>query len=185
MSEFTEHLYRGITGRAPDTEARSVADMVNELRATLGAHPPAGVSRSTWGRLRRDPGRRVTPRIQDALRLAQRRARLSAGRERRLRAPRPGIRYRGWVKISQDARFRTFKIGELTDPSPPAPPIIAGMLGPVLDAWLLGNDDAAEQRFMGPIEARMGGSVYFWDIEYLRLGRLEDAGRVSGHPFSD
>lgn len=148
--------------------------MVAEVQRVYGAMPPEGLSASTWLRLRRDPERRVKPTTVDALRAAQRRVRLAAGRERRLRQPRPGIVVEADVVISNDDRgiVRTFRVGELPDPpSARYGPPISGMLNDVLDAWLLGDDEAAEQRFMEPIQASLGTpAVYFREIDQIRLG---------------
>ena len=169
---FAGALYRGITHRSPVGE-RSVPRMVAEVQDVFGPHAPEGMSASTWRRLRRDPGRNIKPATLDALRAAQRRVRLGVIREQRLRQPRPGIVVQADVVISNDDRgiVRTFRVGELPDPPNGYGPPISGMLNDVLDAWLLGDDPAAEQRFMDPIQASLGTpAVYFREIEEIRLG---------------
>jgi hypothetical protein len=176
IGNLVDPLYRGITARyVRKTEGRSVAGMIHDLRA-LGTTPPAGVSGRTWRRLRAEPDRNVTPATFNALRAAQRRLRLTGRREAILRSPRPGIEIKADVLVSSVLqKGRTLHVGTWPDSDIPGHPPITGMLGPVLDAWLAGDDDAAADALIRPASAGMGGhGVKLDNVEFVRLGQPGD-----------
>lgn len=170
-------LYRAITGgRTPRTEGGSVASMVDELQRAHGTHAPAGVSERTWRRLRADPVRSVANATRKALRGAQRRARLTAAREAKLRKPRPGIEIKADVLISNTPqKQRWLHVGKWPDPPPGYGAPITGMMNDVLDAWLGGDDAGAVRAFMTPISEQILGpgktDVEISNITQMRLGR--------------
>lgn len=148
--------------------------MVHELQHAHGTSAPPGVSERTWRRLRADPARQVANATRQALRSAQRRSRLSATRERKLRAPRPGIQVKADVEISNGTKHRWLHVGRWPDPPPGYGEPITGMLNPVLDAWLRGDDEGAARAFMTPISdqiiANGGTAVGVSNVVELRLG---------------
>lgn len=179
---MTRALYRAITGRyAAHTEPSTFAGQVDAVARRYGTRPPEGVSARTWRRWRHDvaAGRapRVSARLRAALGDAQRRVRLSAARERKLRRrePRPFIGIAGLIEVSSESRRRKIVISEPGGGWPDAPegtglPPITGMLGPVLDAWLAGDDVAVYQAFMAPAEASIGAGINVESLTALALG---------------
>lgn len=150
-----DELYRALTGgRSPRTEGLSVAAMVGEVERFAGsgraAARLAGVPESTWRGLR--AGRVASPKepTVNALRRAQRRVRLSRGREARIRNGAPfGVR--GTVVVSSDVR-------------PERPLVISGWkawdamaAGSMLDKWLQGDDAGAEQVIRDAIAQEVPG----------------------------
>lgn len=99
LPDALHHAYTLPTG------SESSESVIQEVRRTYPVSPPPGVSGRTWRRLRADPGRKVLPRIRDALRAAQRDLRAGAVRQRIGRGAR--ITVTGWVRVSEEERYRT------------------------------------------------------------------------------
>lgn len=102
---LSDAVYRAISNRSPLTEGGPVRGIVHELARAHGTHPPAGIAERTWRRARHEEGWKPTARVRDALEAAQRRARLSAGRERWLRSP-ADIGISASIRVSSDVRDR-------------------------------------------------------------------------------
>lgn len=171
MVELPEALYRAITrGRSPQTEGRSVAAMVHEVQRVYGTKPPAGIGEHTWRRMRNEPGRAFAAASIKALRTAQRRVRLTPGREARLRKPRPPIEVYGDIQVSETITTRWLHVGRWPDPVPGYGPPITGMLRGVLDEWLRGDDLGATAKFVAPITNNFGAPVLILDVHDMKLG---------------
>lgn len=159
MSSLGEHVYRAITGgRSPHTEGEIGRQLAELQRGYGGARQAAdaiGVARSTFRRWL--SGGRPSERSQSLLLAGQRRARLSAGRERRLRSS-GAIKYSGVMRVSGDTRTRTVdaRVG-------------SGIWSPLIDQYLAGApwEDLAEEW------SAVFGSEYvpagFSDIERIEL----------------
>lgn len=145
-----EALYREMTGRSPRTEVNTVGGAVEHFMARAGgvaarAARLAGVPASTFrgwvrGRQPKEPGELV-----DRAARSDRRARLSAGRERRLRDASP----EGWTMIATyeyDGRSRGMDIGRYLDATLPDDLVDAYLAGADLDElgeiFTLGVDDS-------------------------------------------
>lgn len=172
--DFTDALYRGITnGRSRATEGRSVPGMVAELARALGTKPPAGLSPRTWQRLRNDPSKGTTPRTRSLLALAQRRARLAAKREARLRRPHPTIEITADVRISNTVQYsRTLHVGKWIDADGYHGPMVRGVLGRTLDHWLRGDDLGAEGEMLAAIEAHLAAHGASGGLELDNVERV-------------
>jgi hypothetical protein len=172
VTDLNTALYKGITHRARATEGRSVAGMVRELERTHGTRPPEGISADTWRRLRKDPGRRIADLTRAVLWAAQRRARLTAAREKTLRSPWPKIEVRADVQFSNGIQYdRWLHVGTWRDTPGRGAPYLDGMLRRVLDAWLAGGDDEASARFLAPIRHHLNHDVILLDVHEVVLGR--------------
>lgn len=178
MNELHRAIYRAITGRyVPETEPRTVSGMVDAIARRYGTTPPEGVSSRSWRRYRSDvaAGRepRVSPRIFGVLRGMQRRVRLSAAREAKLRRrrPRPFVGVAGDIQVSSDRRRRKLVVSGWPDPPEGMGlPPITGMLGPVIDAWLAGDDEAAAAALLGPMAVHLGQTPQIHELSALAFG---------------
>lgn len=145
-------LYRAITGgRSPATEGVDAPSMIAEIERRTGMnHTQAAayfqVPRTTWRNWRQGGHPKLDAFAR--LRVAQRRLRLAAGRERWLRAN-PACAVLAEVKISADVRDRVLRVStwEAWRNSPP--------MGRVLDAWLRAHDITAGLKFLEPIEQQV------------------------------
>lgn len=168
---LADELYRSITShhRRIDTEATSLASMLSELTAHYGTGPKAaralGIPGRTWRRWAHGDNRPKHDRWV-LLKLAQRRIRLSATRERFLRGT-PNIVVWAGVRVSEDERDRKLLVSGWPDSDPNYP--ITGMMGPVLDAWLKGHDNAASAAFLAPINGGVDGEVTFTDVYEIKF----------------
>lgn len=111
----SEAVYRALTGRSPRTEGRGLPMTIGELERAYGgpkgAAAAAGVSRETWRRWKLPAGQhlaqRPNARSLDRLSQAVHRARLAAGRRKRLLQGRPLIQFNGKTQVSSDNRDRS------------------------------------------------------------------------------
>lgn len=166
---MSEAVYRALSGRStgPDRELRgmSVADLAHAVRAGAGTQRAAaaqlGVNVATFRRW--ESGRVKAPKglggLVQAAKAAMRRARMSAGKERRLRGQ-PPVLVGGEITVSNDTRTRTTQVGGDLD---------AGALGPVIDAYLRGDDQGAGDAMNAALGTLFGG-MSVGDVETLKLG---------------
>lgn len=103
--ELGEATYRGISNRSPHTEGGPVRSVVAEVRSFFGLRPPEGISERTWRKARNDPTWNPSTRVRAILEAAQRRSRLSIGREKWLRSP-GAVGIHADTQVSKDRRVR-------------------------------------------------------------------------------
>ncbi len=166
---MSEAVYRALSGRGtgPDREMRGlgVSDMAREVRAAAGSQKAAaaqlGVNVATFRRW--ESGAIKAPKglagLAQAARAAMRRARMSPGKEARLRG-KPNVTVGGEIRVSNDTRNRTVQLGG---------DMPRGTLGPVVDAYLRGDDAGAA----AAMEAAIGvavTSMTVGDVDSLKLG---------------
>ncbi|HZR54599.1 MAG TPA: helix-turn-helix domain-containing protein [Streptosporangiaceae bacterium] len=147
-SDFSEALSLSLTGRRHVDEDSSYAELLADLAAAAGSKAAAaralGVSPTTFyrwvsGRSSR-PGRPAQrPSVPKATIVKAIRARqLSPDLAQRIRDKRATIKIKGYFIVSSDSRKhpRTIHCGR---------DFPASVQGEILDAWLDGNDELAEQ----------------------------------------
>lgn len=172
--DIGDALYRAITrGRSPATEGGSVASMVAEVYRALGVHGPPGISASTWRDLRAKPERRRTPATIRALRLAQRRARLSPAREAKLRTPRPTptpfvIKGKVWISASAEIRELRIHTWEDDDDFHGTEPL-NGLMDRMIGDWLAGEDAGMVDRLDTALSDHLGTTAHIGEVTSVKL----------------
>lgn len=164
----TEAAYRFVSGRYMlSGELRlgrgELMDRIERAEGGPGAAARSlGVTQRTWQRWRSGEVRRLKPANAASLRLAVRRLRLSPGRERRLRAAglaghAPSFTVRGWLIVSSDERYREdaekgkgVPIGSYISEE-------VDRIGPVVDAFLRGDDDGMTEAFQAALDDYVAG----------------------------
>jgi len=166
---MSEAVYRALSGRqsGPGAEMKGlgVSDMARAVRADAGSQKAAaaqlGVNVATFRRW--ESGRVKAPKglgtLAQAARAAMRRARMSPGKEKRLRGT-PNVAVGGEITVSRDTRNRTVQLGG---------DMPRGTLGPVVDAYLRGDDVAAGAAMHAAIATAIP-SMSVGDVSSLRLG---------------
>lgn len=163
----TEAAYKFVSGRyALGGELRmgrgELMDRIERAEGGPGAAARAmGVTSRTWQRWRSGEIKKLKPAHAASLQLAVRRLRLSAGREKRLRAAgramdAPGFTVRGWLIVSNDERYRENAEGG-------GVPIGLNLsqevdrIGPIVDAFLRGDDEAMTAAFQAALDDYVPG----------------------------
>lgn len=155
--DLQEALYRAITGGRSPRSGGTVPAMVTELQRTHTTTPPPGISARTWRRLRADPSHGYAKGTVDALRAAQRVARVSPARARLLRGT-PIIGVHAVVRISNDERDRKIILSSWLNPGRPVSAgDHTGLMRAVLGEWLGGDQDAAAGLFTAAMESGLNG----------------------------
>lgn len=156
-SSFAVALSAGLTGRGHIDADSSYPELLGALSAAAGSKAAAaralGVSPTTFyrwtsGRSSRPGGRPQQPKVAKSVIVAAARARqlANAGIEQDIRSGALRMRIRGLVIVSGDdrnGRPRTIHPGR------DFPPRVQGA---ILDAWLKGDDDHAEDTTFAAIE---------------------------------
>lgn len=167
----TEAAYRLVSGRFSLVgEARlGRGELMDAIEAKLGGSQEAagalGVSVRTWQRWRSGQVKKMKPANARALRLAVRRIRLSPGRERRLRAAgaafdAPTLVVTGDFRVSNEVREgKVAPIGKYLSTE-------FDRLGPLVDAFLAGDDDKMTEAFQAASNDYQAG-------EWLNITKVE------------
>ncbi len=163
----TEAAYRFVSGRyALGSEARmGRVELMGAVEGSQRAAAAAlGVSQRTWERWRSGQIVRMRPRNAAALRLAVRRLRLSPRREKRLRAAgrdglAPTLTVSGVQHVSNDRKLRGRDRGEGMEGAPVGIHLRDGVdrIGPVVDAFLSGDDEEMTDRFQALLDDYVPG----------------------------
>lgn len=163
----TEAAYKFVSGRySLGGESRlgrvELMERIERAEGGPGAAARAmGVTQRTWQRWRSGEIKKLKPGNANALRLAVRRLRLAPGRERRLRAAgvemyAPGFTVRGWLIVSNEERYREGVDGK-------GVPIGKHLsqevdrIGPIVDAFLRGDDEAMTEFFQKALNDYVAG----------------------------
>lgn len=164
-------IYRGITGGRGPTERKTVPGIVADLERRYGTTPPPGLKEHTWRRMRKNPKRRAAASTIDALRAAQRRARLSDAREARLRRA-DTITVVADITVSQKKiPGRRMVIGPhwLSAPRGYGTPT-DGLIARLIDAWLAREDDQLADMFADAVADAIGQDVLFENVKDWTIG---------------
>lgn len=160
-------LVRALTGRSPRNDRTTVPGMVGYLKGKYGTTPPPGLKEHTWRRLRGNPRRRMAASTREAIRSAYQRSRLPQTRAARLRQPGGvPVRISATIRISDDERERTIDVDGWPDDNPP----ISSLVEELLDAFEAGDQDAMVDAFTDPMEAVVGTTIHFSDVEWITIG---------------
>ena len=146
MSELTDAMGTGITGRPTVTEDSSLSAIMGELVRTAGSAAGAarllGVSPTTFYRWRnaaaeKERGIRQQPKLgKRAMVTALRNAQTPPGRRRELIRGDKRMVIKATVIVSNDERDRTIHVGSEIPPQ---------KMGNVIRSWLAGDDDRADR----------------------------------------
>lgn len=166
-------IYKGLTGRLPTGEKRPLVLRMDEMERLLGsrraAREAAGVSQRTWERWRSGAQRPSAAKLS-ALRLAQRRARLNVVKEQHIRgrgwhAAPAGLTIKGRFQVSSEkSRERTINPGPFMPPMVPGPDVF----GPMIDAYLRGDDQAAAAILEAGVNHYYVNGLNIEDVEWVR-----------------
>lgn len=173
--DLQDALYRAITGGRSPRTGGSVPSMVKEVSGRFGTKPPPGISDRTWRRLRADPGHGFAKATLDALRAAQRVARVSPARARLLRGS-PIIGVAAVVRVSSDERDRRILLSAWLNPGASVRAgDQTGLMSDMLDSFLAGRDGQAAEQFRAACESGLDGgtgsgrSLELVDVHMIRL----------------
>lgn len=159
-----EAVERALTGRSPRTAhgvtPRSLGELERAYGGPKGAAAAAGVSRETWRRWRLGTQKPKASSVT-AMEAAVRRARLAAGRRRRLLSGKPLIRLAGDYRVSNDMRHRELD-DEALAPS-------QGQFEDLITAYERG-DDAAMEAGLNAIVGNYVPGMVIEDVTGIWLG---------------
>lgn len=176
MSAVEDAVYEAITGESRSGEPSSLLGQLTDIRENAGSWKATaeliGVTDSTLRKWRRGQtgGKGIKSpgaKSRNAIRGAVRRARLSDRREQYLRGRlAAGARLDATVKVSDDERPRTIDLSV---------DITQGALGPMVDAFLRGDDEAAADAFQQAIAEDYFGldgdtDAFIIDVDDLDFG---------------
>lgn len=153
-------LLRAVLGPNRGGPLTSIPRMVGFLERRHGAKLPPGLKEHTWRRMRKDPTRATTEGTREAIRAAYAAARLSQGREARLRRPENRPVFRGKMAISDEPpRDRTLDLGTWPDDE------MEDVIGDVIDAYQGGDVDDMADAFAEPLEDVVGAAIHFSSVQ--------------------
>lgn len=164
-------LYKAVTGGRSRVSEGTIAGAIRDVeRAAGGVHARAaqraGIGVSTWRHLR--AGRKPSKATTEKLLAAQRRARLSSTRERKLRG-RPVIGVWAETRISNDERPRRMLVSDWVDKRKPGSPDVHDVMPEVTELFLQGRDREAADLFTTAVDGGVAGDLHLLDVKEIRV----------------